>query len=201
MCWDGHSVARSPEKGGPALLDVASARLVRVALCPCYRQAGNRDHLTSPGISVVLDLEEPPGADRQTGIGERDPWPPPLDKSSESALGSTADPWTTPQTGDRPVPSDGRQAHGSAPKTTLADVACFPQKPRAAVGLDGFLRRTDCYFQCLIRLYRLGPRSETPAPFQRHRPSQFGMDRTTDSGGVPLGPWATLPPPRTRLDL
>ena len=50
--------ACSPEDSGPALLDVAYAPLVRLALCPRHRQAGNGDRLAPQGIPAVLDLEE-----------------------------------------------------------------------------------------------------------------------------------------------
>ena len=50
--------ACSPEDSGPPLLDVAYAPLVRLALCPRHRQAGNGDRLAPQGIPAVLDLEE-----------------------------------------------------------------------------------------------------------------------------------------------
>ena len=64
--------ACSPEDSGPALLDVAYAPLVRLALCPRHRQAGNGDRLASQGIPALLDMEEPPRAAWETGVGERD---------------------------------------------------------------------------------------------------------------------------------
>jgi hypothetical protein len=64
--------ACSPEESGPALLDVAYALLVRVALCPRHRQAGNGNRLASQGIPALLDMEEPPWAAWATGVGERD---------------------------------------------------------------------------------------------------------------------------------
>jgi hypothetical protein len=54
----GTAWACSPDLGRPVVLDMAYAPLVRLALCPRHRQAGNGDRLAPPGIPTVLDLEE-----------------------------------------------------------------------------------------------------------------------------------------------
>jgi len=87
--------ACSPEDSGPALLDVAYAPLVRLALCPRRRQAGDGDRLASQGIPAVRDLEDPPQAAWETGVGERDSCAHPQDELSQAALGSAAFPWGT----------------------------------------------------------------------------------------------------------
>ena len=52
--------AGSPARDGPGLLDLAAASLVRLALGPPHRQAGDGDCLASPGIPALLEVEETP---------------------------------------------------------------------------------------------------------------------------------------------
>ena len=48
----------STDGGGPPLVGMAAARMVRLAFCAHPRQAGNGHCLTSPGMPPVLDMEE-----------------------------------------------------------------------------------------------------------------------------------------------
>ena len=50
--------AHSTHGGGPPLVDMAAAPVVRLAFCAHHRQTGNGHRLASPGIPPVLDLEE-----------------------------------------------------------------------------------------------------------------------------------------------
>jgi len=65
------------------------------------RPTGNGHRMAPEGISSVLDVEVTPGTSRPSGRFGRNTPIDPHDEPRQSSLGRTADPWGTPQTGNR----------------------------------------------------------------------------------------------------
>jgi Anaerobic c4-dicarboxylate membrane transporter len=70
----------------PTVLDVAVARLVRLVLGPCRRETGNSRRLASQRFPILLDLEKPARASRETFDSQGRPRADPQHEQSQSAL-------------------------------------------------------------------------------------------------------------------
>jgi hypothetical protein len=72
---------------GPTFLDMAVARLARLALRSRPRETGNTRRLASQRFPIPLDLEKPTRASRETFDSQGPPRADPQHEQSQSALG------------------------------------------------------------------------------------------------------------------
>jgi len=124
---------------GPTFLDVAVARLARLALGSCPRETGNSRCLASQRFPILLDLEKPARASRETFDSQGRPRADPQHEQSQSALGSSAGSWRNPQTRNRALAGDRRQVHAPVSKATFANLAHVSRKSQQrTVSIDFF---------------------------------------------------------------
>ena len=102
-------------------------------------------------------------------------------------MGSGAHPWRSVQAWDRGRSIDRRQLHDQAAARVGSDVEDVLTQPCGRYRLHGLPCRPDDQLSPAVRLGHPTARTATLDLVERHRPSDSGVDRATDHGGLSLG--------------
>src|SRR6267142_6904710 len=131
--------------------------------------------MASCWLPIILALEiESAGWQANSSVGDTQAYP--RDEHCQSAVGSAADPWRTPQARHRYRTDQRGQVHGQAKR---------PAIPRLED--DGSVRRTDNLVSSALRLVDCGAWSTADFMVWRHSASDRRMDRKSDHGSLRLG--------------
>src|SRR5271155_5914050 len=111
----------------------------------------------------------------------------PRDEHCQSAVGSAADPWRTPQARHRYRTDQRGQVHGQAKRSAIPRLEDVPSQSCRWHRRDGSVRRTDNLISSTLRLVDCG--AWATADFMVWGPSASDprLDRKSDHGSLRLG--------------
>src|ERR1700726_1018840 len=132
-------------------------------------------------LPIILALEiESTGWQANGSVG--DPQAYPRDEHCQSAVGSAADPWRTPQARHRDRPDQRGQVHGQAKTPAVPRLEDVHSQPRGWDRCDGSVRRADNLVSPAH-----GARPATYSVVWRHSASNRRMDRKPGHASMRLG--------------
>src|SRR5882724_6556305 len=111
----------------------------------------------------------------------------PRDEHCQSAVGSAADPWRTPQARHRYRTDQRGQVHGQAKRPAIPRLEDVPSQSCRRHRRDGSVRRTDNLIWSALRLVDCGAWSTADFMVWRHSASDRRLDRKSDHGSLRLG--------------
>src|ERR1700730_15262980 len=111
----------------------------------------------------------------------------PRDEHCQSAVGSAADPWRTPQARHRYRTDQRGQVHGQAKRPAIPRLEDVPSQSCSWDRCDGFVRRADNLVSPALRLVDCGAWSTADFMAWRHSASDRRLDRKSDHGSLRLG--------------
>ena len=106
---------------------------------------------------------------------------------ANSLVGSSADPWRTPQARHRYRTDQRGQVHGQAKRPAIPRLEDVPSQSCRRHRRDGSVRRTDNLISSALRLVDCGAWSTADFMVWRHSASDRRMDRKSDHGSLRLG--------------
>src|SRR6201987_5718815 len=137
-------------------------------------------------VQIVLAVEVA-ARWRPTNCSTRDTQAYPRDEHCQSAVGSAADPWRTPQARHRYRTDQRGQVHGQAKRPAVPRLEDVPSQSCRRHRRDGSVRRTDNLVSSALRLVDCGAWSTADFMVWRHRASNGRIDRKSDHGSLRLG--------------
>src|ERR1700726_1615890 len=137
-------------------------------------------------VQIVLAVEvAAPWGPTNCGAGDTQAYP--RDEHWQSAVGSAADPWRTPQDRHRYRADERGQVHGQAKRPAIPRLEDVPSQSCRRHRRDGYVRRTDNLISSALRLVDCGAWSTADFIVWRHSASHPGMGRKSDHGSLRLG--------------
>src|SRR6201995_771465 len=137
-------------------------------------------------VQIVLAVEVA-APWRPTNCSARDTHAYPRDEHCQSAVGSAADAWRTPQARHRYRTDQRGQVHGQAKRPAIARLEDVPPQPRRWDRCDGSVRRADNLVSSALWLVDCGAWSTADFMVWRHSASDRRLDRKSDHGIRRLG--------------
>src|SRR5258706_2623285 len=142
-------------------------------------------------LPIILALEiESAGWQAHSSIGDTQAYP--RDEHCQSAVGSAADPWRTPQARHRYRTDQRGQVHGQAKRPAIPRLEDVPSQSCRRHRRDGSVRRTDNLVSSALWIADHGTRPATYSLVLRHSASDRRMDRKSDHGSLRLGTGSPL---------
>src|SRR5271168_2159529 len=151
--------------------------------------------MASRRLRFILAMEiESPGWQANSSVGDTQAYP--RDERCQSAVGSAADPWRTPQARHRYRTDQRGQVHGQAKRPAIPRLEdLYPQSCRRHRGY-GSVCRADNLVSFALRFIDHGAWPAADSMVWRHIASNRGMDRKSDHGSMRLGTSSPLSDPR-----
>src|ERR1700726_1931842 len=142
-------------------------------------------------VQIVLAVEvAAPWGPTNCGAGDTQAYP--RDEHCQSAVGSAADPWRTPQDRHRYRTDQRGQVHGQAKRPAIPRLVDVPSQSCRRHRRDGSVRRTDNLVSAALWLADYGAWSTADFMVWRHSASDRRMDRKSDHASLRLGTSAPL---------
>src|ERR1700682_6192397 len=151
--------------------------------------------MASRGLPIILALEiEGAGWQANNPVGDTQAYP--RDEHCQSAVGSAADPWRTPQARHRYRTDQRGQVHGQAKRPAIPRLEDVPSQSCRRHRRDGSVCRADNLVSFALRIIDHGAWPAADSMVWRHIASNRGMDRKSDHGSMRLGTSPPLSDPR-----
>src|SRR6202035_1208023 len=132
--------------------------------------------MASRWLPIILALEiESAGWQANSSVGDTQAYP--RDGHCQSAVGSAADPWRTPQARHRYRTDQRGQVHGQAKRPAIPRLEDVPSQSCRRHRRDGSVRRTDNLISYALRLFDHGAWPTADLMVWRHSASERRMDR------------------------
>src|ERR1700726_2854054 len=142
-------------------------------------------------VQIVLAVEvAAPWGPTNCGAGDTQAYP--RDEHCQSAVGSAADPWRTPQARHRYRTDERGQVHGQAKRAAIPRLEDVPSQSCRRHRGDGSVRRADNLVPPALWIADHGARPATYSVVWRHSASDRRMDRKSDYGSMRVGTGSPL---------
>src|ERR1700730_13015038 len=142
--------------------------------------------MASRWLPIILALEiESAGWQANSSVGDTQAYS--RDEHCQSAVGSAADPWRTPQARHRYRTDQRGQVYGQAKSPAIPRLEDVPSQSCRRHCRDGSVRRTDNLVSSALRLVDCEAWSTADFMVWRHSASDRRMDRKSDHGSLRLG--------------
>src|SRR4029077_3210631 len=153
--------------------------------------------MASRWLPLILALEiESAGWQANSSVGDTQAYP--RDEHCQSAVGSAADPWRTPEARRRYRTDQRGQVHGQATRPAIPRLEDVPSQSRRRHRRDGSVRRADNLVSPALWIADHGARPATYSVVWRHGASNRRMDCKSGHGSMRMGAASPLSDPRSR---